>query len=296
MAEFRTIHTHIWEDEWFIEQSSDGKILFMYLFTNYRASVAGIYLLPFRCIPFETGLSRKAVEKLLGEFAKAGKVYYEDGVIWVRNMRHYQDTGSSRLLPRIAKDIDAIPDCNIKRAYCKAYGIDTVSTPYAHGIDTVFSSADTVPIPLARGPDTDPIPHDTDTTPRSARARTRPTKKSLGADDWMPVADLFRRAFPAQKQFSREQTRQKLFETWADSHSPIQIADQIELLRKRGEMKCTPFNLFAFESDQASAEGGELYPDRVPSVEETQRMLEEEYGPARSEDTDGYGQNPPAES
>ncbi len=43
MADFRNIHTHIWKDAWFCELQPDEKLLFIYLFSNERASVCGMY-------------------------------------------------------------------------------------------------------------------------------------------------------------------------------------------------------------------------------------------------------------
>ena len=58
MADYRTIHSKIWDDDWFADLDSDGKTLWFYLITNRRASVAGIYVLPFRVIVAESGSHR----------------------------------------------------------------------------------------------------------------------------------------------------------------------------------------------------------------------------------------------
>jgi len=136
MAEYRTIHTRIWDDEWFMGLSPSGKVLFIYLFSNRRGSVAGIYALPFRRIVEETGLRRSVVEKLLTAFAEKHKVYYEDGVVWVKNMRRLQDTGSETVAKKMERDVKAVPDCPLKHKYLHQLD-DTVSIPYADPTDTV---------------------------------------------------------------------------------------------------------------------------------------------------------------
>ena len=56
MADFRTVKCAMWrEDEWFQSLTPDERLLFIYLFTNPSASVAGIYKLPLRTISFESG-------------------------------------------------------------------------------------------------------------------------------------------------------------------------------------------------------------------------------------------------
>ena len=51
MADFRSVKCAMWrEDEWFQSLVPDERLLFIYLFTNPSASVAGIYKLPLRTI------------------------------------------------------------------------------------------------------------------------------------------------------------------------------------------------------------------------------------------------------
>ena len=121
MAEYRTIQTKIWDDEWFSELKPDAKVFFIYLITNHRASVAGIYKLPIKSACFECGLSRQRIEQLYEEFAEAGKVYHENGVVWVVKLRNYQSTQSSKVQIRIDKDLSEIPDCKLKSKYLSVY-------------------------------------------------------------------------------------------------------------------------------------------------------------------------------
>jgi hypothetical protein len=100
----------------------------MYLFSNESTSLAGIYKIAFKVICFETSLEPAFVTKTMKKFAKQNKAFYEDGVVWVTNMRGYHETSSQRVQQRIQKDIDAIPDCRVKRMYLD--GIDKVSTGY----------------------------------------------------------------------------------------------------------------------------------------------------------------------
>ncbi len=136
MAEFRKVHTKIWEDDWFYSLPLDGKILFLYIITNRFASIAGIYKLPMRYITMETGISSDRVSELLTEFRKAGKAEYEDGIIWVKNMRRYQSSDSPKVQIAIDNDIYSIPNCPLKKRYLE-YHMDTVSIEYPYSNDTV---------------------------------------------------------------------------------------------------------------------------------------------------------------
>ena len=123
MAEYRKIHTRIWEDPWFFDLAPDEKLLFVYLFSNAATSVSGIYERHARYMAFEVGLPLERVMEILAKFERDGKVEYEDGIVWVKNMRKYQDSRSEKIQTAIKKDLDNIPDSPIKRRYMKHYGM-----------------------------------------------------------------------------------------------------------------------------------------------------------------------------
>jgi hypothetical protein len=169
MAEYRNVQSKIWEDEWFVSLDAEGKVLFFYLITNHRASVAGIYTLPIRSIEFETGLKQERVASLLAEFEAAGKLMYADSVIWVTNLRRYQETKSPTLQNCISRDIAKIPPGSVKEAYSIRYGYptDTVCIPIHY--DTIRVRDETTPKRDGEGsgePSTNVSPEDTETLKR----------------------------------------------------------------------------------------------------------------------------------
>ncbi len=130
MANYRQIHVSIWKDEWFMELNPQEKVLFIYLFSNESTSLTGLYKLPMRVIAFETGLKKDFILSTLEKFSQAGKVHYQDGIVWVVNLSRYHQTKSPKVDIRKAKDIDGIPDCELKRLYLDwniqyRYTIDT---------------------------------------------------------------------------------------------------------------------------------------------------------------------------
>ena len=109
---------------------TDGKLLWVYLFTNSHTSAAGIYKLPLRTMAFETGLSPERCAALTAEFESAGKMTYQNSIIWVYKMRDHQSNSSPKVRQRIASDVASLPDIQVTRDYRKRYGMDTVSIPY----------------------------------------------------------------------------------------------------------------------------------------------------------------------
>ncbi len=125
------------EDDWFMDLPTDGKLLWIYLFSNPSASVAGIYRLSLRTMANETGLSPARINETLAYFDVSGKAHFRDGVVWVVKMREHQQTRSKTVQERIAKDVASIPKDNpLYGMYCARYPIDTVSIPIATDTDT----------------------------------------------------------------------------------------------------------------------------------------------------------------
>jgi hypothetical protein len=130
MAGFRQIHTKIWKDEWFIELDPGEKLLFIYLFSNDLASISGFYKIPIRVIMNETGLDRDFIIKALQLFSDTGKVFYENGCVWVVSMEKYHANSSETTQKKVSKDVDMIPDCELKRKFLSSkYHIDTLPIP-----------------------------------------------------------------------------------------------------------------------------------------------------------------------
>lgn len=135
MADYRQIHTKIWNDEWFLDQEPDAKLLFIYLFSNPRACLAGIYDIPLRVIAFDTGLSLDRVKQLLADFEQRGKAQYENGWLFVPNLMRYNASNlqSDKVITNIKNTLDLIPDIRLKRVWVAMYG---KQIGYTYHIDT----------------------------------------------------------------------------------------------------------------------------------------------------------------
>jgi len=117
MATFRQIHVKIWKDGWFLDLPPDHKLLFIYLFSNERANLFGLYDLPIKVISFETDVDAETVSAGLERFASEGKAFHEDGWIWVRSLLAYnaQNLSSPKTQAHLKNTLDEIPDIPLKR-------------------------------------------------------------------------------------------------------------------------------------------------------------------------------------
>lgn len=139
---YRQIHTKIWTDDWFLDLTPEHKLLFIYLFSNARSNLSGLYDLPLKVASFESGLSVEAVKAGLERFAADGKVLYEEGWIWIKSLLRYNATNLSSVKIRrhIQSTIEHVPDIPLKRQWIEHYNsivnprypIDTLSIPYGY--------------------------------------------------------------------------------------------------------------------------------------------------------------------
>mgnify|MGYP001813570995 FL=1 len=127
MAEYRQIHNQIWKDSWFLELESDRKLLFIYLFSNERSELSGVYELPMAVIAFETNLPVKTIKESLQYFEACGKVAYdfETSYVWVYKLLHYnaRNTGSIKIRKHLERLMDDLSDaCPYKAGWLEAHG------------------------------------------------------------------------------------------------------------------------------------------------------------------------------
>lgn len=122
MADYRQIHTSIWDDDWFCNLSSDEKVVFIWLFSNRRATVSGIYKYTGFICGRETGLPENIVSSAIAKFCECGKIMVEEDWVWVKNLRKYNDSKSPNAYRAIMHDVNLLPDNGMKHAYLEYYG------------------------------------------------------------------------------------------------------------------------------------------------------------------------------
>ena len=89
MSKLRSLNTAFWSDTWVEELEPMQKLLFIYLVTNEKTNMLGIYEASVKKISFETGIVPIVVKTYLKDFEKAEKVKYIDNrVILINYMKH----------------------------------------------------------------------------------------------------------------------------------------------------------------------------------------------------------------
>ena len=132
-AGYRQIHPEFWDDPFILKLSPDEKLLFIYMFSNGRTSLSGLYEISILQISFHTGLSPEFIEQALDKFQKAGKIVREDDIYFVVNLFKRHFSKSPKVLVRVKNDIENIPECEPKRVCIQKY---QERIEYAYSIDT----------------------------------------------------------------------------------------------------------------------------------------------------------------
>lgn len=93
MAKQRYINTKFWSDGYIVRLDIIERYLFLYFLTNEHTNLAGIYELPLEVISRETGIEKEMIEKVMARYA--GKIYYMDGWVYVKNFAKHQAISDS---------------------------------------------------------------------------------------------------------------------------------------------------------------------------------------------------------
>lgn len=109
MAKQRYINTEFWDDEYILSLPTAGKLLFIYLFTNARATVAGVYKTTISHITFHTGMTAIEVDSWMQKFAADGKAVYRDGWLVMINTIRHQNTANVKIRSGIEEILKTCP-------------------------------------------------------------------------------------------------------------------------------------------------------------------------------------------
>ena len=101
MAQNRYISTSYWKDNYVADLDPSEKLLFIYLLTNPRTTIAGVYEINFREIAFDTGFDVEMVRKVMDRFMVDGKIIHSNGWVVLRNWLKHQ-----AINPSVSKGID----------------------------------------------------------------------------------------------------------------------------------------------------------------------------------------------
>ncbi len=211
---YRQVYTSFWQDPFVLSLTPEEKYFYLYLFTNSKTSLCGIYELPLKVVEFETGYNRETVEKLINNFEKYKKIKYstETSEICVCNFIKYNVNRSPKLKSAVDK---AFSDVKDKKLIGYVYGIDTISS------ETVT---------------------DTETVTETVKEYKEKTSSKL---DYQSIADLFNSLCPSYPKVTKlSDARKKAIKarfssgyTYEDFRRLFSIAEQSDFLKGKNNRK-----------------------------------------------------------
>lgn len=122
----RIIHTKIWKDEWFASLSKDAKFLWLYLLTNEKLNISGIYELTDREMTFDLG---EDIDIGVKEELRPKAMFYKNWV-FIPNIEKYNSYRNAPTNQKaFEKEILSIPN-DVIRMILTDTSIDTsIYTP-----------------------------------------------------------------------------------------------------------------------------------------------------------------------
>ena len=120
----RMVYTKFWHDNYVSELTAKEKLVFIYLITNEKINLCGIYELPDKYIRFDLGLTQPELEGIKEKFMKDGKFLFIDGWVSIVNFNGYNSFAGEKNERAKQKELEQIPQKVIEYQY----SIDRVST------------------------------------------------------------------------------------------------------------------------------------------------------------------------
>lgn len=94
MAKQRMVNTKFWSDSFVVDElNALDRYLFLYLLTNEKTNIIGIYELSLRTASFETGIEKDNLANMLNRLSP--KVEYRDGWVYIRRFTMHQQSNPS---------------------------------------------------------------------------------------------------------------------------------------------------------------------------------------------------------
>lgn len=89
-SKLRSVSTKFWSDPLVEDLEPEQKLLWLYLMTNDKTNMLGIYELSLKKMSFETGLTKKQIEVAFKVFAEHNKIDYKENHVIIYNFMKHQ--------------------------------------------------------------------------------------------------------------------------------------------------------------------------------------------------------------
>jgi hypothetical protein len=110
MSKNRYINTDFWTDPYVFEKlDPTEKLLFLYILTNDKARISGVYEISLKKIAVETGIDKEMIIKIFDRFYKDEKMQYYNSWVIITNMAKQQNHNNN-IIKGIKEQIKDLPE------------------------------------------------------------------------------------------------------------------------------------------------------------------------------------------
>ncbi len=140
MAKHKQISSDFWADPFIEDLDPIEKLLYLYLITNERNNLIGVYEITLKRIGNETGIDRDMVAKIIGRFADKDKIHYTDKHIIIVNFWKYTSKSPTTIEPK-HKLLEELPEAVKEFIVSQSSRVyESVMIGYGYPIDTLWVS------------------------------------------------------------------------------------------------------------------------------------------------------------
>lgn len=132
---YTPVQNRFWSDGWVRKLNALDRYLFLYLLTNGRAHLTGIYELPLDLMASESGIDEKDL-KMTMLLRLEPKVYYKEGWVIILNFTKHHTSTSKDFWKGVRNEFDQIPKKIQEIAISYGYPPQTLPRP-SHIIDKI---------------------------------------------------------------------------------------------------------------------------------------------------------------
>ena len=109
MSKQRIIKDEIWDDEWFYDLDPVEKLVWIFLLTNARCNIAGVYKLNYKWAARMIGLDLDIFQKIINRFVRDERLFLLEDWVVIKNFTKHQAKNPS-VIAGIKRTIDELPD------------------------------------------------------------------------------------------------------------------------------------------------------------------------------------------
>ena len=137
----RILHTRFWQDQYISILSKVEKLVFVYLLTNERVNICGIYELPDKYICMDLDISTKELQSVKQKFQKDQRFIFHNGWVKIPKVEKYNSFLGEKNLIAKEREMALVPSDLIGNTYPIDTSIDTsIDTTLNHNQLSVINN------------------------------------------------------------------------------------------------------------------------------------------------------------